>query len=96
LTDQENAAIMQRASVILRSPNKVTHAPQETQERFLSAIALRFVTGRDALRHISHQLISLSLISQLGLKKGTVKTAFHLGHPRILPEVRVGTNQGEN
>ena len=28
--------------------------------------------------------------------KGTVQMAFHLGHPRILPKVRVGINQGEN
>jgi hypothetical protein len=35
-------------------PKKVTHAPQETQKRFLSAIALRFVIGqRCSMSHLS-------------------------------------------
>ena len=78
-------------------PKKVTHAPQETQECFLRAYCPTLCDRTEMLYVTSLTKNQPQLDHPFGIEiKGTVQMAFHLGHPRILPKVRVGINQGEN
>ncbi len=81
-------------------PKKAAHAPQESQEYFLWATPLRFVIERDALYYtLAVDQLQVDHASGMEIEsdpiweyKGTVLMALHQCHPRILPQMCVGTN----